>query len=249
MMRLAIPILVTVLAVSSIGKVSAQFANPSDRDRAIGLIQQGNLPEAIPVLSALVKKNKKDVRAWHWLGVALEKQGKLGDALKAHERAAKIADELQTVAMEDLKSISTSELSEGADSADRFVSLKASLSEAKKKEWRDRTDFLRFFATQSSTKLEIYSSKDVTTKARVISKPEPSYSEDARKNQVTGTIVLRAVFAADGHVRAIRVIHGLEDSLDKRAVDAARHIKFIPAMKDGKPVSMWMQLEYNFNLY
>ena len=25
--------------------------------------------------------------------------------------------------------------------------------------------------------------------------------------------------------------------------------KFVPATKDGHPVSMWMQLEYNFNLY
>ena len=26
-------------------------------------------------------------------------------------------------------------------------------------------------------------------------------------------------------------------------------IKFIPATKDGHPVSMWMMLEYNFNIY
>ena len=34
-----------------------------------------------------------------------------------------------------------------------------------------------------------------------------------------------------------------------QAVKAARLIKFDPPMKDGHPVSMWMQLEYNFNLY
>jgi len=32
-------------------------------------------------------------------------------------------------------------------------------------------------------------------------------------------------------------------------VEAARRIKFVPAMKDGKPVSMFMQLEYNFSLF
>jgi hypothetical protein len=26
-------------------------------------------------------------------------------------------------------------------------------------------------------------------------------------------------------------------------------LKFIPAVKDGRFVSMWIQLEYNFNLY
>jgi len=35
----------------------------------------------------------------------------------------------------------------------------------------------------------------------------------------------------------------------ERAIDAAKKIRFIPAVKDGKYVSMWMQLEYNFNLY
>ena len=35
----------------------------------------------------------------------------------------------------------------------------------------------------------IFTGKDVTSKARLISKPEPQYTEDARKNQVTGTVV------------------------------------------------------------
>jgi hypothetical protein len=34
-----------------------------------------------------------------------------------------------------------------------------------------------------------------------------------------------------------------------KAVQAARRIKFIPAAKDGKQVSMWIELQYNFNLY
>ena len=38
---------------------------------------------------------------------------------------------------------------------------------------------------------KIFSGKDVTSKARVLSKPEPQYTEEARKNQVTGTVVLR----------------------------------------------------------
>ena len=40
--------------------------------------------------------------------------------------------------------------------------------------------------------------KDVTSKARLLSKPEPQYTEDARKNQITGTVVLKVVFASTG---------------------------------------------------
>ena len=96
---------------------------------------------------------------------------------------------------------------------------------------------------------KIFSGKDVTTKARVLSKPEPQYTEEARKNQITGTVVLRAVFSSAGQVTQIRAVSGLPNGLTERAIAAARQIKFVPATKDGRSVSMWMQLEYNFNLY
>ncbi|HEY0726529.1 MAG TPA: TonB family protein [Pyrinomonadaceae bacterium] len=95
----------------------------------------------------------------------------------------------------------------------------------------------------------IYSGRDVTSKARLISKPEPQYTEDARKNQIVGTVVLKVVFSSNGTVTNIRTVSGLPYGLTERAIAAARQIKFQPATKDGHPVSMWMQLEYNFNLY
>jgi TonB family protein len=95
----------------------------------------------------------------------------------------------------------------------------------------------------------IFSGKDVTAKARILSKPEPQYTESARKYSVTGTVVLRAVFSRSGQVTQIRAVSGLPHGLTIRAIAAARNIKFIPATKDGHPVSMWFQLEYNYNLY
>jgi TonB family protein len=95
----------------------------------------------------------------------------------------------------------------------------------------------------------LYTGKQVDTKARLIKKPEPMYTEKARGKQITGTVVLKCIFAADGRVTNIRVIAGLPYGLTERAIEAARKIQFVPATKDGKNVSMWMQLEYNFNLY
>jgi TonB family protein len=95
----------------------------------------------------------------------------------------------------------------------------------------------------------IFTGREVTSKARLLSKPEPQYTEDARKNQITGTVVLKVVFASNGSVSNIRTVSGLPFGLTERAIAAARQIKFVPATKDGHPVSMWMQLEYNFNLY
>ncbi|MEO7970007.1 MAG: energy transducer TonB [bacterium] len=96
---------------------------------------------------------------------------------------------------------------------------------------------------------KVFSGKDVNSKARVLSKPEPQYTEEARKNQITGTVVLRAVFTSGGQVANISARSGLPFGLTERAIAAARQIKFVPATKDGHPVSMYIQLEYNFNLY
>ena len=96
---------------------------------------------------------------------------------------------------------------------------------------------------------KILTGKVVDRKARLAMKPEPSYTESARAHGVTGTVVLKVVFSSNGMVTNIQVISGLRDGLTERAIDAARKIKFLPGMRDGKYVSMWMQLEYNFNLY
>ena len=76
----------------------------------------------------------------------------------------------------------------------------------------------------------------------------PAYTEDAKRNQVTGTVVLKVVFNWVSDITNIRIVSGLPFGLTERAIDAAKKTKFIPAVKDGHYVSMWMQLEYYFNL-
>lgn len=89
----------------------------------------------------------------------------------------------------------------------------------------------------------------VEQRARLLSKPEPQYTEEARRNQVTGTVVLFVVFSSSGEVTQIRAVRTLPFGLTERAIAAARQIQFVPALKGGQPVSVSMQLEYNFNLY
>ena len=58
-----------------------------------------------------------------------------------------------------------------------------------------------------------------------------------------------AIFSSSGSVESIRIVSQLPSRLTQKAVQAAKKIKFCPAIKDGKYVAMWIQLEYNFNLY
>jgi TonB family protein len=106
-------------------------------------------------------------------------------------------------------------------------------------------------ATQPSEYIpdNVFNGKEVTRKAIVVWKPEPNYTAQARAHQVVGTVILDAIFAADGYVANITVSKELKDGLTERAIEATRNIRFFPAEKDGKPVSQRMRLEFNFNLF
>jgi TonB family protein len=82
----------------------------------------------------------------------------------------------------------------------------------------------------------------------VLSKEKARYTDEARKNGVQGTVVLSVIFAADGTIRSIQVVRGLPDGLNENAIEAAKKIRFRPAIKEGKPVSVRGNLEFSFNL-
>jgi len=139
-----------------------------------------------------------------------------------------------------------SSLGAGETSIPRFLNSITFGKDLSGQELKDGVGF-QSVATPSSS--EIFSGKLVDQKVRVVIKPEPSYTQTARLNQIAGTVVIRCVFAATGSVTNIHVVSGLPDGLDQRAIEAARGIRFMPAVKDGHFVSMWMELQYNFNLY
>ncbi|MBA3438826.1 MAG: energy transducer TonB [Pyrinomonadaceae bacterium] len=96
---------------------------------------------------------------------------------------------------------------------------------------------------------EVYAAREVARKAQILSRPEPQYTEEARKNNISGTVILRAIFSASGQVTNITAVQRLPDGLTEKAIAAARQIRFNPAQKDGRAVSQHIRLEYNFNLY
>jgi TonB family protein len=74
------------------------------------------------------------------------------------------------------------------------------------------------------------------------------YTQEAREKKVEGNVVLSVLFRADGKIGGIRVESGLPYGLTEEAIRAARRIRFEPAMKDGKPVSVRGNLEFGFSL-
>jgi TonB family protein len=84
---------------------------------------------------------------------------------------------------------------------------------------------------------------------RALYAPDPEYSEEARKAKFQGTCVLWLVVGPDGRPRDIRVTRTLGLGLDEKAIEAVKNWKFEPALKDGKPVAVQINVEVSFRLY
>jgi TonB family protein len=80
-------------------------------------------------------------------------------------------------------------------------------------------------------------------------KAPPEYSEDARRQQISGGIALVVEFLQDGTVGEVRIVQGLGFGMDEKAAEAARKSIFLPAVKDGRFVSARLPMTMSFNMY
>jgi TonB family protein len=80
-------------------------------------------------------------------------------------------------------------------------------------------------------------------------RPEPTYSDDARKAHIQGTVVLDSVIQKDGTINVKGVSRSLGYGLDDAAREALRNWKCNPGKLDGKPVAVQIQIVINFHLY
>jgi TonB family protein len=82
-----------------------------------------------------------------------------------------------------------------------------------------------------------------------IYKPDPAYSEEARKAKYQGSVVLYIVVDTSGAVTECRVVKPLGLGLDEKAVETVRTWKFKPALKNGAPVPVRVMVEVSFRLF
>jgi TonB family protein len=84
---------------------------------------------------------------------------------------------------------------------------------------------------------------------RALRAPDPNYNPIARSAGYQAKTVLWLIVDANGLPKDIKVERPAGLGLDDEAVKAVENWKFAPAMKDGSPVPVMINVEINFRLY
>jgi len=87
-----------------------------------------------------------------------------------------------------------------------------------------------------------------TSQVEIVFKPRPVYTDEARKLQLEGEVLLEVMFGANGELHVNRVVRGLGHGLDEAAVTAANKIKFKPAQRNGSLVDSTAIVHVTFQL-
>lgn len=84
---------------------------------------------------------------------------------------------------------------------------------------------------------------------KILYKQKPSYTDAARQNQVTGSVLLKVTFLASGSIGSISTVKGLPYGLTENAVAAARNMKFEPQKVNGVPQTVTKTVDFSFQIY
>lgn len=83
----------------------------------------------------------------------------------------------------------------------------------------------------------------------VIRQVSPEFSDEARAAKFNGSVLVGMIVNSQGVPENVHVIRGVGMGLDENAVLAVRQYRFRPAIEDGKPVPVLVNVEVNFQTF
>jgi TonB family protein len=87
-----------------------------------------------------------------------------------------------------------------------------------------------------------------TTPVEITFKPNPVYTDEARRLKLEGEVLLDVSFSSTGTLHVNRVVRGLGHGLDEAAITAASKIRFKPALRYGEPMDSTAVVHVTFQL-
>jgi outer membrane biosynthesis protein TonB len=117
-------------------------------------------------------------------------------------------------------------------------------------------DFWKFYYQAAAAKTDyrpadpsILRQNTVDKKAQLISTIEPESNQLAQDNGIAGASLYHTIIGPDGKASEIAVGRPIGFGLDENAVKAIQAAKFEPAVKDGKPVPVLVDLVVQFRIF
>ena len=89
----------------------------------------------------------------------------------------------------------------------------------------------------------------VDKKATLLTFTDPQSNDYAQANGVAGMALYHTMVGPDGKAAEIAVARPIGFGLDEKAVDAIRNATFAPAILDGKPVPVMLNMVVEFRIY
>lgn len=86
------------------------------------------------------------------------------------------------------------------------------------------------------------------TAPTLLTQVRPTYTTDALRNRIQGTVALEAIVRRDGVADAIRVIRSLDPGLDAQAIHALRQWRFRPGRLGDTPVDVLVSVVIDFTI-
>ena len=83
---------------------------------------------------------------------------------------------------------------------------------------------------------------------RALVEVKPTYTSNAMRSRIQGTVVLEFVVTREGRPSQIRVIRSLDPELDQQAIDAAGRWRFEPGRLAGDAVNVLVTLMLDFRI-
>jgi TonB family protein len=82
----------------------------------------------------------------------------------------------------------------------------------------------------------------------LLSKIEPTYSEEARVARLQGSVLLYVQISPEGRATQMHVVQPLGMGFEEHAMEAVKRWRFQPGKKAGQPVTVEATIEVNFRL-
>jgi len=110
-----------------------------------------------------------------------------------------------------------------------------------------RTDIVRTSATPDTTPPPDF--VEVEKEPAIVVKKEPAYPEIALRAGIEGKVWVKIWVDTDGRARQAIVLKSDNEIFNQPALEAAKQFVFTPAIKAGKPVSVWVSVPFKFTVW